>query len=98
MYHLLDDGKHASSVIEVESSLLEAIWEGGLEGGGRRAQLRTCGFTGAGSLDCVERRLVSCVFFPGGLLASSWAPRPPKGSLWGSFWALFGTFFGRWWY
>ena len=30
---LADDGKHASRVIEVESSLLEAIWEGGLGGG-----------------------------------------------------------------
>ncbi len=30
---LMDDGKHAFRVIEVDSSLLEAIWEGGLGGG-----------------------------------------------------------------
>ena len=38
-----DDGKHAFSVIEVETSLLEAKGEGGVEGGERRRVYRACG-------------------------------------------------------
>ena len=33
---------------------------------------------------------------PGGLLVSSWALGPPKGSICGSFWDLFRMFFRRW--
>ena len=43
-----DDGKHASSVIEVESSLLEAKLEGGLEGDVLGVLWEGCGFTALG--------------------------------------------------
>ena len=46
-----DDGKHASSVIEVENSLLEAKLEGGLEGDVLQLRLGGCGFKGLG-LSC----------------------------------------------
>ena len=41
-----DDGKHASSVIEVENSLLEAKLEGGLEGEVLGKRWQACGFKG----------------------------------------------------
>ena len=40
---LADDGKHASSVIEVEVSLLEAKLEGGVEGDVLGARWEACG-------------------------------------------------------
>ena len=46
-----DDGKHASSVIEVEISLLEAKLEGGVEGDVLGVLWRGCGFKGLG-LSC----------------------------------------------
>ena len=47
---LVDDGKHAFSVIEVDTSLVEAKWEGGLEGGWLGARWGGCGFKGVGCL------------------------------------------------
>ena len=83
---LTDDGKHASSVIEVENSLLEAKLEGGVEGDVLGMPWGGCGFKRFGVTCSTKMRL----FFIYPLLNHFEAVFFVPLAFLGSFWVHFG--------